>query len=973
MGYADIADSVHVVGGRMDIYGTMENPRIDAAITVDITDSENDWFLDHRENVKTGEDKIYWVHYYENFADENGKVSGQYTAYPVDISTDFTHTVLGVIYRHAGYNILEWNTIASPTSANAGSEYAVGQTYAFPADVLKDLVSVRYDEDKNVVFDAGEGGSFLILYAIWSPNRYTVSFNANVPAGVVYSGEMEAQNMAFDQSVALSRNQFAYQSYFFLHWNTASDDSGTTYEDGGTVYNLTDQNGGVVVLYAIWKLCSHDGESNAVYTYSASGGVLIAACSCKGYEEKVTVTVPEERTYTGETIEATLQRQNCNYSLLQDITLSYLQDGVALSGAPVNAGVLSEDGEKTYTAYVYTAYVAANGAQASITYSIERAKGALPERPSYTVEDGKAVIAAQGGLIGAEYEYSVRYYEDGQSDVLQELPWQSDNAVVLPQACTTYFVYIRYAETGNILPSEGVRAWDSFYFSAEDADVRIIIKCEEGVLHDFDAQNSSLAAGIAFHAIAEEGYYLLSAFQATVQTEGGGEAVLANYAAYTGNGRYGYLLESIPAYGTVTVTLTGAQKAATVTAKTDGGEVFGTVNNSSACVIGRTAAFTVAFTVNDYNKYSGLSLRSSGALPAGTKIILLDKANSSYWYYITGTTLSSLPLTSFMAMGGSGETFVVGEDTLQYQFIVNFSAVENFAAESVTIFLAAEKDAGETNQPALPSVAGMVGLTDETFALTAGEESGTKNALGVDFAASEEGGTSAWEEQSGILVFAQAEESEELPSDAHLEVKQQLGGAVYTAVYYANEAGVYVVPLLGGAADMSVELKSDMFGGTEYKMDVTLYASRSACGTAYGNAQKMATAQLTFAATATGAGSGSGTGSGTVAGVGATPSLKVTAENRLLQADELATSTLDVKIEGKNLEEYIVRGTVYRNGENGYSSTAQKFTVDLSALENGVYKISLAGQQEGSFYVLFEVISADGTVLLKTPLYFIIR
>jgi hypothetical protein len=138
----------------------------------------------------------------------------------------------------------------------------------------------------------------------------------------------------------------------------------------------------------------------------------------------------------------------------------------------------------------------------------------------------------------------------------------------------------------------------------------------------------------------------------------------------------------------------------------------------------------------------------------------------------------------------------------------------------------------------------------------------------------------------------------------------------------------------------------------------------------------MATAQLTFAVTATGAGAGSGSGTGSGAGtgvVGATPSLKVTADNRLLQADALASSTLDVKIEGKNLEEYTVRGTVYRNGENGYSSTAQKFTVDLSALENGVYKISLAGQQEGSFYVLFEVISTDGTVLLKTPLYFIIR
>ena len=88
----------------------------------------------------------------------------------------------------------------------------------------------------------------ITLYAQWTPNTYTVQFNANDG-----TGEMEDQAFTYDaEPTSLSANIFERVGYNFNSWNTAQDGMGTRYNDEAKVQNLIAAANGVVTLYAQW-------------------------------------------------------------------------------------------------------------------------------------------------------------------------------------------------------------------------------------------------------------------------------------------------------------------------------------------------------------------------------------------------------------------------------------------------------------------------------------------------------------------------------------------------------------------------------------------------------------------------------------------------------------------------------------------------------------------------------------------------
>ena len=82
--------------------------------------------------------------------------------------------------------------------------------------------------------------------AKWSPIRYTIHFDAT--GGV---GTMVDMTLDYDQSAALPKNVFVRKGYTFGGWKL----SGTTYADEDLVQNLTDKDGGVVTMQAVWQGC----------------------------------------------------------------------------------------------------------------------------------------------------------------------------------------------------------------------------------------------------------------------------------------------------------------------------------------------------------------------------------------------------------------------------------------------------------------------------------------------------------------------------------------------------------------------------------------------------------------------------------------------------------------------------------------------------------------------------------------------
>ncbi len=110
-------------------------------------------------------------------------------------------------------------------------------------------------QDGSVISDAsalsGLAGDAteLTLYALWAPNCYTVSFKDNVVSGTV----PDAVSCTYDTASALPSYSAVSDDMLFLGWNTKADGSGSTLSPAASIYNLTDADGVVVTLYAVWE------------------------------------------------------------------------------------------------------------------------------------------------------------------------------------------------------------------------------------------------------------------------------------------------------------------------------------------------------------------------------------------------------------------------------------------------------------------------------------------------------------------------------------------------------------------------------------------------------------------------------------------------------------------------------------------------------------------------------------------------
>ena len=286
-GHAAIHGSVHVSGGRLDLFGNMDNPSFEKFITVDLTKQE-DYFHDHRSN-----EQHVKLSYYENF-DYNGVVDSTRTAIDMDVGE--AHTISDSLYKHEGYNIYGWNTDPNATPTTTTGWYDSGKTYVF----------VNTEEQKNQ-FTLKEGEQFqvgdLILYAIWEPNGYSVRFDPNVPEGEAYTGtQMADQVFTYNVAQTLTPNTYSREGYLFTGWSYVDDQGETkTLTDGQSVTNLTAVRGGIVVLKAIWESCVHPDASITYTTAQETSrkAVLTKTCTLCGYAATVTLTA-EDAEYDGQ-------------------------------------------------------------------------------------------------------------------------------------------------------------------------------------------------------------------------------------------------------------------------------------------------------------------------------------------------------------------------------------------------------------------------------------------------------------------------------------------------------------------------------------------------------------------------------------------------------------------------------------------------------------------------------------------------
>lgn len=128
-------------------------------------------------------------------------------------------------------------------------EYEVGKEYGeFPQPVRTGYVFGGWYTDSGVRIRESSivDPAIASLVAVWTPNAYRVSFNANGGAGM-----MNDQEFTYDTAARLQPCQFALAGHAFAGWSLEKDGE-KAFDDGDEVKNLTDVLNHTVTLFALW-------------------------------------------------------------------------------------------------------------------------------------------------------------------------------------------------------------------------------------------------------------------------------------------------------------------------------------------------------------------------------------------------------------------------------------------------------------------------------------------------------------------------------------------------------------------------------------------------------------------------------------------------------------------------------------------------------------------------------------------------
>lgn len=160
----------------------------------------------------------YTVKYHANGG--NGSMDDQ------KFDMDSTVPLYGNRFTRTGYQFSGWNT----KKDGSGTQYS----------------------DYNPIYNIANAGEVVDLYAQWTPNTYTVYFYS----GGTGSGGGSSRSFTYDQAQNLPNPADVGISSIngtFTSWNTEYDGSGTSYQVGQSVKNLTADEYGSIYLYAQWK------------------------------------------------------------------------------------------------------------------------------------------------------------------------------------------------------------------------------------------------------------------------------------------------------------------------------------------------------------------------------------------------------------------------------------------------------------------------------------------------------------------------------------------------------------------------------------------------------------------------------------------------------------------------------------------------------------------------------------------------
>lgn len=176
---------------------------------------------------------------------ENTTIYAGWTANTYNVTFDLQNGIGGDATVLATYDSAMPQVVVP---ARAGYQF---KGYFDAADGGKQYYNADGSSAANWDKSESETDSF-VLYAQWTANTYTVTFDAN--GG---SGTMEAQTMTYDTDAKFTKNTLTKEGYLFAGWANEAGADSAAYADEETVRNLTANQGETLTLYAVWQPVSY--------------------------------------------------------------------------------------------------------------------------------------------------------------------------------------------------------------------------------------------------------------------------------------------------------------------------------------------------------------------------------------------------------------------------------------------------------------------------------------------------------------------------------------------------------------------------------------------------------------------------------------------------------------------------------------------------------------------------------------------
>ena len=210
------------------------------------------------------------------------------TSASVTLTAQWEAITYTVIYGGEGISLgnLSFNYDGNQfTAQGVAAELAQPQRtgYAFMGwkygdDVIADTLAELFS--KTNLGDSAQATVEISLTAEWSPNTYTVVFNANGA-----TGDMLPQSFTYGTSQALIKNAFSRTGYTFLGWAKTNDAKAEEYADNASVNNLTAEDGATVTLYAVWQ------ANGYTVTFDANGEGVTGEMQAQSFTYGQSVTL----------------------------------------------------------------------------------------------------------------------------------------------------------------------------------------------------------------------------------------------------------------------------------------------------------------------------------------------------------------------------------------------------------------------------------------------------------------------------------------------------------------------------------------------------------------------------------------------------------------------------------------------------------------------------------------------------------